>query len=231
MVDVSVVVPAYRERRLRENVRELSDALADLDHEIIVVTDHPQDPTTGEAADLSVKEDVVVHVSLQEPRGKGGAVLEGFRRAQGDVVGFVDADNAVPPSGVRRLVEEARKSEGAIASRNAPGSDVVKDRSLSRRVASRAFNWYVRLVFSMRYRDTQCGAKFFAREPLSDVVPDMVSTGFEFDVELLWRMERRGIEVDEVPVEWVHDDESGFSLREGPSMLLNLLRIRALERN
>lgn len=226
--EVTVVVPAYKERRLAENVRELRDALSDLEHEFVLVTDHPEEVTTRTAAELAGGS--VRHVALDDEVGKGGAVLRGFEAARGEVAGFVDADGAVAPEDVRRIVEMARRTGGAIASRNEASSEVIRDRSLPRQLASRAFNVYVRLLFGLPYSDTQCGAKFFRREPLLGVVSEMRSTGFEFDVELLWRLRSRGVRIEEVPVRWEHVEESGFSLSEGPGMLLNLLRIRLFER-
>lgn len=226
--EVTVVVPAYKERRLAENVGDLRAALSDLDHEVVLVTDHPGEVTARIAAEMSGGS--VRHVALDEAVGKGGAVLRGFEEARGEVAGFVDADGAVAPDDVRRVVEAARRSGGAIASRMEESSEVVRDRSVPRRLASRAFNVYVRVLFGLPYRDTQCGAKFFRREPLLAVARQMRSTGFEFDVELLWRLRSRGVRIEEVPVRWEHAEESGFSLAEGPGMLFNLLRLRLSER-
>lgn len=228
MVDVSVVIPAYRENRLEDTVEGVSEALRDSDLEILVVTDHPEDPTTGKAEDLAGGD--VRHLSLERALGKGGSVVKGLAEARGDVVGFVDADGSVEPSDVPKLVETAYAAGAAVASRRVEGSVVQADRSLARRWASRAFNLFVRHLFSLDFLDTQCGAKFFREEVLSPVLPEMASRGFEFDVELLWRLKRRGVEVEEVPVKWSHSDSSTFSLTEGPSMILSLISLRLRER-
>jgi len=224
VTEVTVVIPAYREENLEKTVKDLRTALAPHDHEILIVTDHPKEPTTDEARRIANAN--VRHVSLPEPRGKGGAILAGFQEARGDVVGFVDADGAVSPRDVEKLVRVAKQAGGSIGSRNVEGSRVGNDRSLTRRIASRAFNIYVKALFGLPYNDTQCGAKFFKREPLKEVIPEIWSTGFEFDVELLWKLRNRNVRIVEVPVEWEHSDESTFSLTEGPGMLKNLLTIR-----
>ncbi|MBS1263496.1 MAG: Glycosyltransferase AglD [Methanonatronarchaeales archaeon] len=224
MAEVSVVIPAYREGRLGSTVKELLDVLGELDVEILIVTDHPGDATTMEARALS--REPVNHIELPESVGKGGAVLRGFREAEGDVLGFVDADGSVSPEDIPGLVKAAGETGGAVASRNVASANVTRDRSLARRAASRAFNVFVRLLFDVPFRDTQCGAKFFRGEPLREVLPEMRCTGFEFDVQLLWRLRNRGLDVEEVPVTWKHSGESVFSLAEGPSMLFNLTLLR-----
>lgn len=224
MTRLSVVVPAYREERLPWTVGTLVEGLEPEDFELIIVTDHPDDPTTGAAEELAGGR--VRHIAHGEPLGKGGAVLEGFREAEGEVVGFVDSDMPVSLDDVLRLAGEAERHGGAIASRNMDSSSVTRDRSATRRLASRAFNLYVRALFGLPFRDTQCGAKFFRSDALEEVVPRMECTGFEFDVELLWRLSGSGVDVAEVPVTWEHTEESTFSLAEGPEMLLRLLRLR-----
>jgi hypothetical protein len=57
-------------------------------------------------------------------------------------------------------------------------------------------------------------------------MPLMVCTGFEFDVELLWRVKRAGCRIGEVPVIWKDDKGSKFSFKYIPSMGINLLKVR-----
>ena len=95
-----------------------------------------------------------------------------------------------------------------------------------RRMASRAFNMIVRVVFGLHFRDTQCGAKVFKREAVADVLGELGAKGFEFDVELLWRLKRKGYEVVEFPISWKHSEGSTFSLWHAPRMLLSLAKVR-----
>ena len=56
---------------------------------------------------------------IVEPRaiGKGGAIMLGFAGATGDLVGFVDADNATSPEAFNDLVEHIGDAGAIIASR------------------------------------------------------------------------------------------------------------------
>ena len=61
------------------------------------------------------------------------------------------------------------------------------------------FNLLIRLLFGLTYNDTQCGAKVFTKTAIDAVLPQMVSTGFEFDVELLWRLQHAGFRIGKFP--------------------------------
>ena len=53
--------------------------------------------------------------------GKGGVLMETFRRCDADLVGFVDADCATPPAELARMTEQAADTDGVIASRRLAG--------------------------------------------------------------------------------------------------------------
>jgi prophage antirepressor-like protein len=82
------------------------------------------------------------------------------------------------------------------------------------------------MLFGLDYRDTQCGAKVFRKEALDAVLPSIRSTGFEFDVELLWRLRQNGYRVEEVPTTWENRDESKVTTSDAKEMLLGMLRLR-----
>jgi hypothetical protein len=78
----------------------------------------------------------------------------------------------------------------------------------------------------LRYHDTQCGAKVFKKSAIDAVVPQMISRGFEFDVELLWRLQGAGFRVTEVPIEWQNKGDSRVRKRDMIGMLSGLFRVR-----
>ena len=54
----------------------------------------------------------------------------------------------------------------------------------------------------------------------------MISRGFEFDVELLWRLRRAGCRVVEVPIEWQNKGDSRVRKRDMVRMVRGLFRVR-----
>jgi glycosyltransferase involved in cell wall biosynthesis len=220
----SIVIPAYNEeKRLLRLLSDFSDPQA----EYIFVcdgTDRTDTVITKFSADnpqLTIR-----CLTFSRRLGKGGGVYEGFRVATAPLVGFMDADNSTTNAEMLRLIDLIGKNDGIIGSRHMPGSDVQTHQPLSRRFQSRVFNLLIRVLFGLPYYDTQCGAKFFRREALFQVLPYLRATGFEFDVEVLWKMRRTGFRIIEVPVVWNDTGDSRLQTSDAFSMLKTLLRLR-----
>jgi hypothetical protein len=125
-----------------------------------------------------------------------------------------------------RLCSLIGEHDGIIGSRHLPGQVLQRKQPIMRRIQSRAFNGIIRLMFGLPFHDTQCGAKVFRKEALDTVLPSLHSRGFEFDVELLWHLNKRGYSLIEVPVVWNDTLDSRLRIRDTFSMLITLLRIR-----
>jgi hypothetical protein len=54
----------------------------------------------------------------------------------------------------------------------------------------------------------------------------MISTGFEFDVEILWRLKKGGYRVGEFPVRWQNTGDSRVQRRDMIRMLAGLMKVR-----
>jgi glycosyltransferase involved in cell wall biosynthesis len=213
---ISIIIPAYNEEKRIADVLRAYKSMG----EIIVVADGKD--KTAEIA----KANGARVLEFKHRLGKGGGVIEGMKVAKGDYIGFVDSDGSITPNEFKKLVDAMHECDIAIGSRRAKGSKVCAKQSFNRRFMSNIFNIYINALFFLRISDTQCGAKLFKRECIKRVLPRMKSRGFEFDVELLWRLKKQGCRIAEVPVKWAHEEGSTFSLSNGPQMLLSLLRIR-----
>ena len=49
--------------------------------------------------------------------GKGGAIIKGFKAADGDKIGFVNADKSVEPYDIKRMFDLLPEVDVVIASR------------------------------------------------------------------------------------------------------------------
>ncbi|MCJ1433521.1 dolichyl-phosphate beta-glucosyltransferase [Xylographa pallens] len=185
--------------------------------EVLIVSDGSTDKTIETALnfakDLGTKSSALIRVvSLQENRGKGGAVTHGLRHVRGRYAVFADADGASRFTDLGKLVkacEQVADSKGrgiAVGSRaHLVGSDEVIKRSFLRNFLMHSFHLFLRLLTppaTAAIRDTQCGFKLFSRPSLPYIIPYMHSQGWIFDVELLMIAESAGIPVAEVPVGW-----------------------------
>jgi dolichyl-phosphate beta-glucosyltransferase len=151
-------------------------------------------------------------ISLEENRGKGGAVTHGMRHARGQYIMFADADGASKFPDVAKLISSCRDIEDshgrgiAVGSRaHLVGSEAVVQRSKLRNFLMHSFHmllWLLTPPATARIKDTQCGFKLFSRPTLPYIIPHMHMEGWIFDVEMLMLAESARIPVAEVPVGW-----------------------------
>jgi glycosyltransferase involved in cell wall biosynthesis len=226
-VRTSLIIPAYNEEDRIKTVL-LNYATNFPAAEIIVVCDGT-DNTKKIVREGSKKYMNIKLLPFEKKLGKGGAIIEGFKAAKGERVGFVDADESVEPDDVKKMFDLLSDYNGVIASRKLNESKILVRPPLKRRIASKTFNSLIRIIFSLDFKDTQCGAKVFRKEAVNDILSELTTEGFEFDVELLWRLKNKGYNVVEFPITWKHSEGSSFSLSNAPKMFFSLLKVRILK--
>jgi len=220
----SLVIPAYNEEK---RIRQFLESIVGFHGELIVVCDGT-DQTADVVGDVARRRsDLSIRcLNFDHRLGKGGGVIAGLAEAKGSVIGYVDADGSTGISEMLRLFSHLPVADGAIGSRWVDGSTMTVRQGFLRLAESRCFNLLIRLLFGLTYHDTQCGAKVFKKEAVNAVLPHMIARGFEFDVELLWRMKRGGFHVVEVPIEWQNKGDSRVRKRDMIRMLRGLVSVR-----
>ncbi len=232
-MQLSIIIPAHNEeKRLSPMLEVYLECFIEKygnDVEFIIVVNGSTDDTDQVAKSF---EDLYVHVkAIIEPDqiGKGGAIMRGFALAQGDLVGFVDADGSTPPQAFQDLVENIGDAGIIIASRWLKDSVVSSPQSISRLIASRVFNFLVHIAFRMQISDTQCGAKLMRKETLQVVLPHLGLTQWAFDVDLLFQCKREGYQVIEHATVWNDAKHSRLNIpRASIEMFTAILRLRLL---
>jgi dolichyl-phosphate beta-glucosyltransferase len=238
---VSFVVPAYNEeRRLGESLRRLIEYAAAQPYasEIIVVDDGSTDATpriAREAAASPAPPRVTLRfLQHDRNRGKGAAVRTGMLTAAGDAALIVDADLAMPPEEIAKLLDVlAAGGDVAAGSRIQPsGYDLRASQPAWRRLGGRAFAVVRRRLLLSDIEDTQCGFKAFRAAAARAIFSRQRLEGWTFDAEILFLAQRLGFDVRQVPVQWQHIEGSRFQLgvRSALKELRDLLRIRWLHR-
>lgn len=212
---LSIVIPAHNEEhRLPPVLAAYAEYFSESyrnDFEIIVVVNGSTDNTDGVARKITADYPQIKVIEETGRIGKGGAVILGAKAAQGDWIGFVDADGATAVEEFDRLYQCAKKSDGVIASRWKRGAKVNIQQKGLRLLSSRLFNGLIRLVLGLRYEDTQCGAKIFKAKAWETILPHIGTTRFAFDVDLLFQLKRHGFHVTEEPTIW--NDVEGSKVR------------------
>jgi dolichyl-phosphate beta-glucosyltransferase len=208
---LSIVLPAYDEAQrigdLLAGLRELAaTGVPGLELlEAVIVDDGSSDGTAAAVrAELAQAPWLRLLADGGPNQGKGAAIARGVAAAHGQLVLLADVDLATPLSEVVRLHEGLLGgADLAIGSRDVPGS-VVTGASFHRKLMGRVFNYGVRRLTGLPFRDTQCGFKLMPAAVGRRLLGEQLVAGYAFDVELLLRARALGLRVDEVPIRWEH---------------------------
>jgi len=227
---VSVVIPAYNEEkrigRTLENHLEFFH-----DTEIFVAMDGCRDRTLGIVEEFArtrnKNNNSVSYIHFDKRLGKGMGLLRAIEHTKGEILVITDADESTSPSEIFKLVNSLDGCDCVIGSRWLPESKVLIKQPVQRRIASRGFNFLVRTMFGIPFKDTQCGAKVLRKDALKSVMGDMSTFNFAFDIDLLYQLHKRGFKIKEAPIAWNDKDGSSIKLfQEIITMFLAIVRLR-----
>jgi dolichol-phosphate mannosyltransferase len=163
MTNVSVVVPLYNEEQSVAILqRELADALAGLDYEIIFVDDGSQDETVARiAGDPRTRV-----LRFKKNAGQSAAIFAGLQAVRSEVAVLIDGDLQNDPADIPRLLAEISRGAHLVCGYRAQRKD-----TLLKRITSRVAN-FVRSRFTRDgVRDTGCTLKAMRRDCIGTLVP------------------------------------------------------------
>ncbi len=111
---VSIIIPIYNSEKY---LKSCLDSVINQSHQnldIILVDDGSPD-NSGEIADKYAKKDSRIKVIHQKNAGLSGARNAGLKKATGDYVTFVDADDVIEPYMVQHLLDALTSTKSNIA--------------------------------------------------------------------------------------------------------------------
>jgi glycosyltransferase involved in cell wall biosynthesis len=195
-----VFIPAWNEEdSVSAVIAGVRENLPDSD--VLVVDDGSADATAAAAREAGA-----VVATLPFNQGLGAALQTGYLYAmrQGyDFCAHLDADGQHPPAEVARLLEEVRadRADLVIGSRySEPGKTESDDYqpSMSRRIGTSVFRFFLTLATRQRFTDTTSGMRA-ANRRVMELFSENYSPDFA-EIESLQLAVREGLRVEEVPV-------------------------------
>lgn len=201
-MDVCVVVPTYNEK---ENITELVEQILalEVDPQVVIVDDNSPDGTGQIADHLACQHSRVSVIHRPGKLGLGTAYLAGFKKGLGDGADrliTMDADFSHNPSYIPALVALSNHFHITIGSRYVPQGG-VRNWGWQRRFLSWGANLFARTVLGLQANDCTAGFRCYHRDVLLDIdLGRIFSNGYSFLVEMLFKCERRGYSVGEIPI-------------------------------
>ncbi len=220
---ISLIIPAYNEEKqilktLTETIEYMEKELPS--YEIIVVNDGSRDKTAEMTRALSP---FVRLISYDKNMGKGYAVSRGVESAKGEYIFFTDADLSYDLQYIKqgeRLLDQG--AEVVIGERNRCRTGYP----FLRREISKIYGYAVNRLFPLEIEDTQCGFKGFKGSVAKRLFNDLKTDGFGFDTEILCKASLFNMEIAQMPVDFVHRENSKVSILSGARTIRDLYKIR-----
>ncbi len=240
MSKICIIIPVYNEE-FRWMARDFTQHLSKYStHHFLFVNDCSTDNTAAKISELQQKFPMQVnYISLERNQGKAEAVRQGFIEAfksDYEVVGFMDADLATPLSEVEPLVNKllANSVYSMVFGSRIKLLNLDLHRNLKRHYLGRIFATFVSLLFKWQIYDTQCGAKFFKKNELSNSVfsQPFISKWF-FDVEIFLRLQQfsdkplEQIALESPLNQWIERGKSKLKWSDFFAAPFQLLRIKS----
>jgi dolichol-phosphate mannosyltransferase len=194
--------------------------------EVLVIDDSSPDGT-GPLADALAAADPRIRV-LHRPGklGLGSALLAAMRRAMDDDYDFLvnmDADFSHHPRYLPALLAGMKGNDVMIGSRYVPGGGTV-NWPLQRRLTSWAVNTLSRLLLRLPAHDTSGAYRCYRVSKLRQTdLECMVSTGYSFQEEVLYRCRKGRCRMGETPI--VFEDRRAGSSKVNVKEMIRSLAI------
>ena len=188
-----VIIPTYNNAG---TVRQVIDDVLKYCPQIIVVNDGSTD---GTSAILKMLPSTVTVVSYERNRGKGHALVAGFRKAL--EMGFshaitIDADGQHFADDIPHLIEALDHHKDAIivGTRNLTEKNMPRQNTF----ANRFSNFWFRLQTGIDLQDTQSGYRLYTLSQLRGL--SLITSRYEAELELLVYAAWAGTQIISVPV-------------------------------
>jgi glycosyltransferase involved in cell wall biosynthesis len=221
-IPISIIVPIFNEeKRVEKGINRLLEVCdkENWDFEIIVVEDGCTDNSVNIVKKISLKDRRVRIISLVNRCGKGGSIIQAIRECKKENIGYLDIDMSADPSEFNRLFPYLQNNTLVIGSRILRGTLNPIQRPYYRTLLSKMYLLYFSTLFNAKIYDTQCGLKLFKKKDVLSVLSSINTTGFAFDTEFIIKMLVKGLVVKEVPINWIHVEDSKLKIHKAVFMM------------
>ena len=203
MASISIIIPAYNEEHgIEEILNRVLNVQVDLvqvgvtGFELLVVDDGSQDNTVEITKRVAEGHPELRLISHEVNKGYGAALKTGFNAAEGDLVGFLDADGTYPPEYFPQLCEVALNDADLVIGSRMSGAN--SRMPITRRIGNLFFANLLSLMGRRRVSDSASGMRVFKRNILDQIYP--LPDGLNLTPVMSTRAVHEGIIMAEVPI-------------------------------
>ncbi len=223
----SVILPTYNEREnLPLLVKLLSEEFInnEISYQIIIVDDNSPDGTFKVAEEIQEQYgvDKITLIKRSGKLGLGSAYRSGLEKANGTFIILMDADLSHQPKYIMTFIQRQKSGDYDIVtgSRYADGGQIV-GWNFKRKLISKVANFVTRLLLRPPVTDLTGSYRLYKKNVIDQLMSDIKSTGYVFQMEIIVRATKMGYTISEVPITFV-DRIYGVSKLGGKEIFLFL---------
>ncbi len=199
---LSLVIPTYNEKENIQNlIKKIQEEFKEnkINGEIIIVDDNSPDGTGKILEDLKKKQKNLKVIHRKGKLGLSSAVLDGWKIADGEILGVMDADLSHPPEKIKELFRIIEKGEAdfTIGSRYTKGGK-IKGWNFKRKVMSKTSTLLSRIY--TKVKDPMTGYFMIKKEVIKDV--DLNPKGFKILLEIIIKGKYQNVK--EIPITFIN---------------------------
>lgn len=210
---IDICVPVYNEEEILEaNVLRLLDYLKTSDFfitrsdklswRLVIINNGSSDSSYDIALRLRQKNPEKIIVEKFQAGGRGLGLKGYFLKSRADICAYMDSDLAVSLEDLPALLDPLLKGEADFSLGSRLLSASVTDRSWSRELSSRLYNFFSRFILGHNFSDCQCGFKAIRTNDFRLVAKNIKNEAWFFDTEMLTFFVRAGLRGQEISVNW-----------------------------
>ena len=236
---LSIVLPAYKEKEnLAIFIPEIEEEFRDIPFEIIVVDDNSKDGTRELIQTLSIKYQNIVFVERPGLLGLGGALRDGYNKAQGEYILSSDSDLSFNTKDMKALYEKIcrgfdlvlgfytayKPSEGEVKEKNKIAGYVTL-------ILSKLSNFIIRALSGINLRNYNTNFRIIRRSVWKSFKTVELRQFFLF--ETIIRAKQKGAKITEMEVTFSARKFGESKLNffgQAPKYMIKLLRYTFFDR-
>ena len=227
---LSIIFPVFNEElRLKSSFNHIASFLKKkkkFKTEIIFIDDGSKDNSYNliEKFIKKIKRNNKINIKVVRSKnnlGKGHALKLGVKKAKYDWILTTDVDISVSLFQFldwtkKKLI--TKKYLVYFGSRSHKKSIVKK--KFIRDVLGNIMRFFVSTILDIKIKDTQCGYKLYKKRIAKVIFSKMKNYGFDHDLELILILKSKNVIIKELPVKWVHKDNSQLNIFWDPVKML-----------
>jgi len=234
---LSIIFPVFNEElRLKSSFNHIRSFLKKekkFKIEIIFADDGSQDNSYNLIVNFiksfrSNKKIKIKVVKLKKNLGKGGALKLGVKSAKHDWILTSDIDMSVSLFQFTDWVKQKsinKKFFVYFGSRKHKKSIVKK--KILRNILGNIMRFLILAILNINIKDTQCGYKLYKKRIGKLIFAKLKTLDFNHDLEIIMLLKAKNIEIKELPVKWIHKNNSSLNIFLDPiKMFLGIFLLK-----